>query len=87
MSKTKFCMSLLLLYRMETLSVVSRHYIVIEVVKKAVSAVRGQLCHVGRIQGLTGCLVAAARRGGAAARRGGVRAGGAERGRHHNAAD
>ena len=82
MSKTKFCMSLLLLYRMETLSVVSRHYIVIEVAKKAVSAVRGQLCHVGRIQGLTGCLVAAARR-----RRGGVRAGGAERGRHHNAAD
>ena len=80
MSKTKFCMSLLLLYRMETLSVVSRHYIVIEVAKKAVSAVRGQHCHVGRIQGLTGCLVAAARRSG-------VRAGGAERGRHHNAAD
>ena len=79
MSKTKFCMSLLLLYRMETLSVVSRHYIVIEVAKKAVSAMRGQLCHVGRIQGLAGCLVAAARRG--------VRAGGAERGRHHNAAD
>ena len=64
MSKTKFCMSLLLLYRMETLSVVSRHYIVIEVAKKAVSAMRGQLCHVGRIQGLTGCLVAAARRAG-----------------------
>ena len=84
MSKTKFCMSLLLLYRMETLSVVSRHYIVIEVAKKAVSAMRGQLCHVGRIQGLTGCLVAAAA---ARRRRGGVRAGGAERGRHHNAAD
>ena len=83
MSKTKFCMSLLLLYRMETLSVVSRHYIVIEVAKKAVSAMRGQLCHVGRIQGLTGCLVAAAAR----RRCGGVRAGGAERGRHHNAAD
>ena len=64
MSKTKFCMSLLLLYRMETLSVVSRHYIVIEVAKRAVSAVRGQDCHVGRIQGLAGCLVtvAAARR-------------------------
>lgn len=61
MSKTKFCMSLLLLlYRMETLSVVSRHYIVIEVAKKAVSAVRGQLCHVGRIQGLAGCLAVAA---------------------------
>ena len=78
MSKTKFCMSLLLLYRMETLSVVSRHYIVIEVAKKAVSAVRGQLCHVGRIQGLAGCLVAAAAFG---------RSGGTERGRHHNAAD
>ena len=62
MSKTKFCMSLLLLYRMETLSVVSRHYIVIEVAKKAVLAVRGQLCHVGRIQGLAGCLAAAAAR-------------------------
>ena len=86
MSKTKFCMSLLLLYRMETLSVVSRHYIVIEVAKKAVSAVRGQFCHVGRIQGLAGCLVAAARRGAAFGRSGG-RAGGAERGRHHNAAD
>ena len=84
MSKTKFCMSLLLLlYRMETLSVVSRHYIVIEVAKKAVSAVRGQLCHVGRIQGLAGCLVVAARR----RRRSGGRAGGTERGRHHNAAD
>ena len=72
MSKTKFCMSLLLLlYRMETLSVVSRHYIVIEVAKKAVSAVCGQLCHVGRIQGLAGCLVVAARR----RRRSGVRAG------------
>ena len=72
MSKTKFCMSLLLLYRMETLSVVSRHYIVIEVAKKAVSAVRGQLCHVGRIQGLAGCLVVAARRrsGGRAGQRG-----------------
>ena len=73
MSKTKFCMSLLLLYRMETLSVVSRHYIVIEVAKKAVSAVRGQLCHVGRIQGLAGCLVAAAafgRSGGRAGQRG-----------------
>ena len=78
MSKTKFCMSLLLLYRMETLSVVSLHYIVIEVAKKAVSAVRGQLCHVGRIQGLAGCLVAAAAFG---------RSGGTERGRHHNAAD
>ena len=53
MSKTKFCMSLLL-YKMETLSVVSRHYIVIEVAKKAVSAMRGQLCNVGRIQGLAG---------------------------------
>ena len=64
MSKTKFCMSLLLLlYRMETLSVVSRHYIVIEVAKKAVSAVRGQLCYVGRIQGLASCLVAAAHNG------------------------
>ena len=83
MSKTKFCMSLLLLYRMETLSVVSLHYIVIEVAKKAVSAVRGQLCHVGRIQGLAGCLVVAARR----RRRSGGRAGGTERGRHHNAAD
>ena len=84
MSKTKFCMSLLLLlYRMETLSVVSRHYIVIEVAKKAVSAVRGQLCHVGRIQGLAGCLVVAARR----RWRSGGRAGGTERGRHHNAAD
>ena len=83
MSKTKFCMSLLLLYRMETLSVVSRHYIVIEVAKKAVSAVCGQLCHVGRIQGLAGCLVVAARR----RRRSGGRAGGTERGRHHNAAD
>ena len=83
MSKTKFCMSLLLLYRMETLSVVSRHYIVIEVAKKAVSAVRGQLCHVGRIQGLAGCLVVAERR----RRRSGGRAGGTERGRHHNAAD
>jgi hypothetical protein len=69
-SKNKFCMSLLLLYRMETLSVVSRHYIVIEVAKKAVSAVRGQLYHVGRIQGLAGCLVAAA-----AARCSGGRAG------------
>ena len=81
MSKNKFCMSLLLLYRMETLSVVSRHYIVIEVAKKAVSAVRGQLYHVGRIQGLAGCLVAAA------ARCSGGGAGGAERGRHRNAAD
>ena len=71
MSKNKFCMSLLLLYRMETLSVVSRHYIVIEVAKKAVSAVRGQLYHVGRIQGLAGCLVAAA----AAARCSGGRVG------------
>ena len=71
MSKNKFCMSLLLLYRMETLSVVSRHYIVIEVAKKAVSAVRGQLYHVGRIQGLAGCLVAAARcSGGRAGQRG-----------------
>ena len=84
MSKNKFCMSLLLLYRMETLSVVSRHYIVIEVAKKAVSAVRGQLYHVGRIQGLAGCLVAAEA---AAARCSGGRAGGAERGRHRNAAD
>ena len=76
MSKTKFCMSLLLLYRMETLSVVSRHYIVIEVAKRAVSAVRGQLCHVGRIQGLAGCLVAAARRGVRVAGRAGQRGAG-----------
>ena len=70
MSKTKFCMSLLLLYRMETLSVVSRHYIVIEVAKEAVLAVRGQLCYVGRIQGLAGCLAAAVRRSGGRGREG-----------------